>query len=330
MTELAASRVLLTGAAGFIGSHVAEALVAAGAHVTAMVRYNSASSVGNLALLPPDTLARITVLPGNVEDSDLVFRAVEKQDIVLHLAALIGIPYSYHAPRSYVRTNVEGTLNVLEAARRFGIRRVVHTSTSEVYGTARYEPIDEDHPLQGQSPYSASKIAADKLAESYACAFGTPVVTVRPFNTYGPRQSARAFIPTIISQALTRDTVRLGSLTPMRDMTFVADTVRGFLLAATAPGVDGETINLGTGETHSVGTFAEHILRLMGSDARIVTDAARERPAQSEVMKLVSNNAKAQRLLGWRPETSLDDGLRQTIAFVDAHRHLFQPDVYAV
>jgi NAD dependent epimerase/dehydratase len=330
MNDLASTRVLLTGAAGFIGSHVAEALVAAGAQVTAMVRYNSASSIGNLALLPPETLGRIAILAGNVEDSDFVLRAVENQEIVLHLAALIGIPYSYHAPRSYVRTNIEGTLNVLEAARRFGVRRVVHTSTSEAYGTARYEPIDEDHPLQGQSPYSASKIAADKLAESYACSFGTPVVTLRPFNTYGPRQSARAFIPTIISQALARDTVRLGSLTPMRDMTFVGDTVRGFLHAAVAPGIEGETINLGTGETYSISTFAERILRLMGSSARIVTDASRERPAQSEVMKLVSNNAKANHLLNWQPETSLDDGLRQTIAFIDRHRHLYQPDSYAV
>jgi NAD dependent epimerase/dehydratase len=330
MNDLASTRVLLTGAAGFIGSHVAEALVAAGARVTAMVRYNSASSIGNLALLPPETLGRIAVLAGNVEDSDFLLRAVENQEIVLHLAALIGIPYSYHAPRSYVRTNIEGTLNVLEAARRFGVRRVVHTSTSEAYGTARYEPIDEDHPLQGQSPYSASKIAADKLAESYACSFGTPVVTLRPFNTYGPRQSARAFIPTIISQALARDTVRLGSLTPMRDMTFVGDTVRGFLRAAVAPGIEGETINLGTGETHSIGTFAERILRLMGSSARIVTDAARERPAHSEVMKLVSNNAKANHLLDWQPETSLDEGLRQTIAFIDRHRNLYQPDSYAV
>jgi NAD dependent epimerase/dehydratase len=328
--ELATSRILLTGAAGFIGSHLAEALVAAGASVTCMVRYNSASSIGNLALLPTDTLARITILPGTIEDSDFVFRAVEHQDIVLHLAALIAIPYSYLAPRSYVRTNVEGTLNVLEAARRFGVRRVVLTSTSEVYGTARYEPIDEDHPLQGQSPYSASKIAADKLAESYARSFATPVVILRPFNTYGPRQSARAFIPTIVSQALTRDTVRLGALAPMRDMTFVGDTVSGFLRAATAPGIDGETINLGTGETYSIGVFAARIIKLMGSQARIVTDNARERPAQSEVMKLVSDNTKARRLLNWEPQTELDNGLRETIAFIDRHRHLYQPDRYLV
>ena len=330
ISDLASAHVLLTGAAGFIGSHVAEALVAAGARVTCMVRYNSASSIGNLALAAPETLAKITVLSGAIEDSDFVFRAVEGQDIVLHLAALIAIPYSYVAPRSYVRTNVEGTLNILEAARRFGVMRVVHTSTSEVYGTARYEPIDEEHPLQGQSPYSASKIGADKLAESYFRSFGTPVMTLRPFNTYGPRQSARAFIPTIISQALERDTVRLGSLTPMRDMTCVGDTVDGFLRAAIAPGIDGETINLGTGETHSIGAFADRILALMNSRARIETDPVRERPAGSEVMKLVSNNAKARQLLGWEPRTSLDDGLRQTIAFIDRHRHLYRPDSYTV
>lgn len=328
--SLASARVLLTGAAGFIGSHLAEELVAAGARVTCMVRYNSASSLGNLALLPAETLARISVLPGNIEDSDFVLRAVEGQDIVLHLAALIAIPYSYLAPRSYLRTNAEGTLNVLEAARRLGVKRVVHTSTSEVYGTARYEPIDEDHPLQAQSPYSASKIAADKLAESYVRSFATPVVTVRPFNTYGPRQSARAFIPTIIAQALEHDTVKLGALAPLRDMTFVGDTVDGFLRAASAPDVEGETINLGTGETHSIGAFAQRILGLMGSSARVVTESARERPAQSEVMKLVSNNSKARRLLGWEPRTGLDDGLRQTIDFIDRHRHLYHADTYTV
>ena len=328
--SLANARVLLTGAAGFIGSHVAEALVAAGAQVTCLIRYNSASSLGNLALLPPETQAKLTIQAGTVEDSDFVFRAVEGQDIVLHLAALIAIPYSYTAPRSYIRTNVEGTLNVLEAARRFGIGRVVHTSTSEVYGTACYEPIDEAHPLQGQSPYSASKIGADKIAESYWRSFATPVVTLRPFNTYGPRQSARAFIPTIVIQALERDVVKLGALDPMRDMTFVADTVDGFLRAAVADGIEGETINLGTGETHSIGDFATRILGLMGSGARVETEAARARPANSEVMKLVSDNRLAHARLGWMPRTTLDDGLRQTIDFIDRHRHLYRADRYTV
>jgi NAD dependent epimerase/dehydratase len=322
--------VLVTGAAGFIGSHLAEALLRSGARVTAMVRYNAASSVGNLAFLPAELRDRLTVVPGNIEDGDFVFRAMEGQSIVLHLAALIAIPYSYAAPRSYLRTNVEGTLNVMEAARRLGTRRVVHTSTSEVYGTAQRTPIDEEHPLQGQSPYSASKIGADKIAESYFRSFDTPVVTLRPFNTFGPRQSARAFIPTIVSQALSRDAVHLGALAPQRDMTYVADTVDGFIRAATTPGIEGETINLGTGETFSIGDFAHRILRLMGSDKPILHDAARDRPQRSEVMRLVSDNGKAARLLRWRPGTALDDGLRRTIEFVAANPGLYAPDRYTV
>jgi NAD dependent epimerase/dehydratase len=327
---IASRKVLVTGAAGFIGSHLVQALVARGARVTCMVRYNSAPSLGGLEFLPPETRRDLAVLAGNVEDGDFVLRAVEGQEIVLHLAALIAIPYSYLAPRSYLRTNAEGTLNVLEAARRAGVARVVHTSTSEVYGTALRTPIAEDHPLQGQSPYSATKIAADKMAEGYFRSFGTPVVTLRPFNTYGPRQSARAFIPTIISQALERDAIHLGSLAPRRDMTFVSDTVEGFIAAATAPGVEGETINLGTGEAHSIGEFARRILHLSGVDKPILHDAARERPARSEVMTLVSDNTRAKELLSWAPRTGLDEGLRRTIEFVDRHRHLYRPETYTV
>jgi NAD dependent epimerase/dehydratase len=327
---IASRKVLVTGAAGFIGSHLVQALVARGARVTCMVRYNSAPSLGGLEFLPPETRRDLAVLAGNVEDGDFVLRAVEGQEIVLHLAALIAIPYSYLAPRSYLRTNAEGTLNMLEAARRAGVARVVHTSTSEVYGTALRAPIAEDHPLQGQSPYSATKIAADKMAEGYFRSFGTPVVTLRPFNTYGPRQSARAFIPTIISQALERDAIHLGSLAPRRDMTFVSDTVEGFIAAATAAGVEGETINLGTGEAHSIGEFARRILHLMGVDKPILHDAARERPATSEVMTLVSDNTRAKELLSWAPRTGLDEGLRRTIEFVDRHRHLYRPETYTV
>src|ERR1700759_3552559 len=260
----AGKRIVVTGAGGFIGSHLVEALVVAGATVTAVVHYNSGSLIGNLVFARPEVRGTIRVASGNIEDSDFIYRVIEGHDIVLHLAALIAIPYSYEAPRSYVRANVEGTLNVLEAARRFGVSRVVHTSTSECYGTAQRAPIDETHPLQGQSPYSASKIGADKIAESYFRSFDTPVVTVRPFNTFGPRQSARAFIPTIISQALVRDEIRLGSLTPERDMTFVSDTVAGFIAGGTTPGIEGATINLGTGETYSVGWFVERIQHLMG------------------------------------------------------------------
>ncbi|MCJ2118539.1 GDP-mannose 4,6-dehydratase [Methylobacterium sp. J-001] len=323
-------KILVTGAAGFIGSHVSQALLSLGANVTCMTHYNSSSNIGNLEFLPPDCKAKLKIIAGNIEDSDFVFRAVEGNDIVLHLAALIAIPYSYIAPRSYLRTNIEGTLNVLEAARRLRVSRVVHTSTSEVYGTALRIPIDEDHPLQGQSPYSASKLAADKIAESYHRSFDTPVVTLRPFNTFGPRQSARAFIPTIICQALERDEIHLGSLTPLRDMTFVDDTVDGFLRAAIAPGIEGETINLGTGSTFSIGDFADRILALMDAKKPIVHDSRRDRPARSEVMRLVSNNAKAKSLMGWEPKTDLDDGLRKTIEFVDHHRELYRPNVFAV
>lgn len=322
---LSGKKVLVTGASGFIGSHLVEALVAAGATTTALVRYNSNSLIGNLAFLDRQIRADVAIAAGNIEDADFVYRIAKGHDIVLHLAALIAIPYSYEAPRSYVRANIEGTLNVLEAARRHDIARVVHTSTSEVYGTALRAPIDETHPLQAQSPYSASKIAADKLAESYYRSFGTPVTTLRPFNTFGPRQSARAFIPTIISQALAGGPIRLGALTPQRDMTFVADTVAGFLAAADAPGIEGETINLGTGETHTVGWFAERLLALIGVDMPIVQEAQRMRPEGSEVLKLVSDNSLARLRLGWTPRVSLDDGLRRTIAFFRTH-HMAHAD----
>jgi NAD dependent epimerase/dehydratase len=326
--SIAGKKVIVTGAGGFIGSHLVEALVAVGASVTAVVRYNSNSLIGNLAFLDRKVRNEVRVASGNVEDSDFMYRAIKGQEIVLHLAALIAIPYSYEAPRSYVRANLEGTLNVLEAARRYNVSRVVHTSTSEVYGTALRVPIDETHPLQAQSPYSASKIAADKLAESYYRSFGTPAVTVRPFNTFGPRQSARAFIPTIISQALRQDEIRLGSLTPERDMTFVSDTVAGFIAAATTPAIEGLTINLGTGETHSVGWFAERLLSLMGFEKPIVQEKRRMRPELSEVLKLVSDNTLALKAMDWSPKVTLDDGLRQTIAFVKANRDLFRTDGY--
>ena len=307
-----------------------EALVRAGADVTAMVRYGSASSWGNLEFVPDDVKGAFRVVAGNIDDGDFVMHAMQGIDVVCHLAALIAIPYSYVAPRSYVRTNVEGTLNVVEAARRLSVRRVVHTSTSEVYGTAIRVPIDEEHPLQGQSPYSASKIGADKIAESYYRSFDTGVVTLRPFNTFGPRQSARAFIPTIISQALTQDVIKLGSLTPERDMTFVTDTVAGFVAASVTPGIEGQTINLGTGSTFTIGHFAERILKLMGVEKEIVADAARMRPDKSEVLKLVSDNSLAARSMGWSPQVDLDEGLRQSIEFIRQNIHLYRPAVYTV
>ncbi len=324
----AGSKVVVTGAGGFIGSHLVEALVTAGASVTAVIRYNSGSLIGNLSYLHREALDAIQLVRGNIEDSDFVYQLVKGHEIVLHLAALIAIPYSYEAPRSYMRTNIEGTLNVLEAARRHNVARVVHTSTSEVYGTALRVPIDETHPLQGQSPYSASKIAADKLAESYYRSFNAPIVTMRPFNTFGPRQSTRAFIPTIISQALGQDEIRLGSLTPERDMTFVSDTVRGFMAAALTPGIEGMTINLGTGETHSVGWFADRIMSLLGVAKPIVQEKQRMRPELSEVLKLVSDNTLARTKMNWSPKVALEDGLRQTIEFVRANKDFFRTDGY--
>jgi NAD dependent epimerase/dehydratase len=323
-------RVVITGAGGFIGSHLAEAYVRAGAEVTAITHYNSASSIGNLQFVDPEVRGAMRIVAGNIEDSDFVYKALDGHDVALHLAALIAIPYSYEAPRSYLRANIEGTLNVLEATRRSAVGRMVHTSTSEVYGTALRVPIDEKHPLQGQSPYSASKISADKLAESYYLSFSTPVVTMRPFNTFGPRQSARAFIPTIISQAVSQPAISLGSLTPERDMTFVSDTVAGFMAAASTPGVEGRTINLGTGQTFTVGWFAQKILSLMGMDKPIKQDAQRMRPEKSEVLKLVSDNSLARELIGWTPRTSLEDGLRQAIDFVSAHRGLYETTRYVV
>lgn len=324
-------RVLVTGAGGFIGSHLVSELVARGAKVRAFLHYNSRNEIGNLRFLSEQQLARVEPIMGNVEDADSVSQAVRGCECVFHLAALIGIPYSYVAPRSYVATNVTGTLNVLEAVRRHGVPRLVHTSTSEVYGTALYEPIDEDHPLQGQSPYSASKIAADKLAESYYRSFEVPVVTVRPFNTYGPRQSARAVIPTIMTQLLSgRDTVVLGSLTPQRDLTFAEDTARGFIAAAEADAAVGQTINLGAGKAISVADLARMIIARIRPSAKIVSAAERVRPPGSEVMKLICANARAEKILGWRPSVSLAEGLDRTIAFIRDHLDLYRADQYTV
>jgi NAD dependent epimerase/dehydratase len=321
-------KILVTGAGGFIGSHLCEALLYLGADVTAMIRYTSRSDWGNLEALPEEKKAALRVVAGNIEDSAFVNGVVDGKEVVFHLAALIAIPYSYIAPASYVRTNVEGTLNILEAARNFGIRRVVHTSTSETYGTAVYTPIDEKHPLQGQSPYSASKIGADKLVESYHCAFGLPVATIRPFNTYGPRQSARAVIPTIISQALTQPAVRLGALEPVRDLTYVTDTVQGFIKIAESEEAIGQTVNVGFGEGVAIGALAQMILELMGSEKKIVQVEERLRPINSEVYNLICDSTKARELCGWKAAYSLRDGLRETIDFISKHLDLYKPDQY--
>ena len=322
--------VLVTGAGGFIASHLVEALVELGARVRAFVRYNSRNDPGLLALLSPETLAQVDLIAGDLRDLPAVEQAMQGVAYVFHLGALIAIPYSYLHPVTVVETNVIGTLNVLLAARQTGVQRLVHTSTSEVYGSALRVPIDENHPLQGQSPYSASKIGADKLAESFYRSFDLPVVTLRPFNTYGPRQSARAVIPTIITQALTRATIYLGNLDVRRDLTYVSDTVAGFLRVAEAPSVEGGVFNLGSGTDVQIGDLAQEIIQLIGKPVEIVVDPLRLRPEKSEVQRLLADNHLAQVCLGWQPEVTLRQGLELTIAWIREHMHLYQPAHYQI
>jgi NAD dependent epimerase/dehydratase len=323
-------KVLVTGAGGFIASHLVERLVGEGAQVRVFVRYNSRNDVGMLRAVLPNAFSQLQIMRGDLRDIEAVRNAVRGMDTVFHLGALIAIPYSYVNPREVIDVNIMGTMNVLMAARDFGVRRMVHTSTSEVYGTAQYVPIDEAHPLQGQSPYSASKIGADKIAESFYRSFDVPVVTLRPFNTYGPRQSARAVIPTIITQALTRDEVKLGSLEPSRDFTYVADTVNGFLRVAEADNVLGEEINLGNDNTIRIGDLVKKIFGIIGKTPTVVIDSQRIRPGKSEVMKLWASNTKAKEMIGWEPRIALDEGLRQTIDWISAHLDLYRPDQYTV
>lgn len=312
-------KVLVTGAGGFIGSHLVERLTHEGAQVRAFVRYTSRNEPGLLRLLNPDDYNRVEVVAGDLRDPNAVLQSVRGCEIVFHLGAIISIPYSYRHPVEVAETNVMGSINVLTACRDVGVSRLVHTSTSEVYGTALRVPIDESHPLQGQSPYSASKIGADKLVESYFCAYNLPAVTVRPFNTYGPRQSARAVIPTIITQALRSDTIRLGNLATRRDFTFVSDTVNGFILAGEANEVEGQTFNLGSGREISIGKLVEKIAAITGRQIEVQQDSIRLRPEGSEVMRLISNNQLARTHLGWQPEVDLEEGLKRTLAWVDAH-----------
>jgi dTDP-glucose 4,6-dehydratase len=313
---MAGRRTLVTGAGGFIGSHLAEALVAAGASVRAFVRYDSRGTHGYLDDLEPSVLAEIELFPGDIRDGPTVARAVAGRDTVFHLAALIAIPYSYIAPEAYVATNVSGTLNLLDACRTADVRHVVHTSTSEVYGTAQRVPITEEHPIRPQSPYAASKAAADHLALSYHASFGTPVVVLRPFNTYGPRQSLRAVIPTIAAQLIRGGPVRLGSVTPTRDFTFVSDTVTGFVRAASVPEALGRTVQLGTGVEISIRDLAAVLAEISGVPLRIEEDQARIRPASSEVERLVADPSLARDLLGWRAQVPLREGLRETLAWL--------------
>lgn len=320
--------MLVTGAGGFIGSHLTERLVALGAHTRALVHYNSTGTWGWLDTLPAKEY--VEVFLGDIQDRDSLRTAVQGVDIIFHLAALIAIPYSYQAPISYVRTNVEGALNVLQASLDAGVRLVVHTSTSEVYGTARYIPISEDHPLQGQSPYSASKIGADKVAEAFHLSFGLPVTTIRPFNTFGPRQSARAVIPTIVTQALTQSAVHLGNLAPTRDFSYVADTVEGFIRIAERPEAIGQVINTGSGQEVSIGELAKTILDLVGVNVPIICDQQRVRPENSEVDRLRADNRKAREILGWHPQHTLEEGLVWTIEWIQRNLERYRVGAYTI
>jgi len=333
LDQLAGRKVLVTGADGFIGSHVVETLLDLGADVRAFALYNSFGSLGWLDSSSgfSDALAagKAEFVLGDIRDAEHVSEAVAGVDVVLHLAALIAIPHSYTAPRSYVDTNVTGTLNVLEAVRRHGTPRLVHTSTSEVYGTPETVPITEEHALRGQSPYSATKIAADKLAESYALSFDTPVTVLRPFNTFGPRQSARAVIPTVLAQLLSgAQELRIGSLHPQRDFTFVTDTARGFACAAVADLAPGATVQLGTGRTVSIGDIVDLALRITGSEATILTEDQRIRPQGSEVEILLSDPAKSKELLGWEPQVDLETGLELTAEWMRESGNLDAADRY--
>ena len=314
--KLKGKKVLVTGADGFIGSHLFEALLALGCDVRAFVYYNSFNSYGWLDTLPADVIYGLDVFSGDIRDPNGVSVAMNGCDVVFHLAALIAIPFSYHSPDSYIDTNIKGTLNVLQAARKLDTERILITSTSEVYGTAQYAPIDEKHPFQGQSPYSATKIGADRLAESFYRSFETPIVIVRPFNTYGPRQSARAVIPTIITQLLIGQTeLRLGSLIPKRDFNYVKDTIQGFIALAETDSAVGKEVNIATGKEHSIGEVAQILISNFDPDIRIISDDQRLRPEASEVFRLIGDNTLISTLTNWRPQYTIERGLRDTIAW---------------
>jgi len=322
-------KALVTGASGFIGSHLCEALLKRGYTVRALVRYNSRNSWGWLEGNP--CLRSIEIVTGDVRNFDSLLSAIKGVDVVFHLAALIGIPYSYHSPDSYVDTNITGSLNMLQAAKQAGVKRFIQTSTSEVYGTARIIPIPETHPLNPQSPYAATKVSSDVLALSFYSSFGLPVSIVRPFNTYGPRQSARAVIPTIIIQALSgKKQIRLGSLHPTRDLTYVSDTVEGFIRISESTKTLGEVINIGTGEDISIGELAGLIIRLTGAQAKICSDHIRTRPRKSEVERLQADIAKAKKLLAWKASVSLEKGLRKTISWFKQNHQMYKPDIYTI
>lgn len=324
-------KVLVTGADGFIGSHLTESLLEKGYEVKAFAYYNSFNTWGWLDTLPGEVLKEIEVFTGDIRDPNGVREAMKGVDGVFHLAALIAIPFSYHSPDSYVDTNIKGTLNVLQAARELETERILVTSTSEVYGTAQYVPIDEKHPYQGQSPYSATKIGADRLAESFYRSFGLPVSIVRPFNTYGPRQSARAVIPTIISQLLSgKEEIRLGALTPTRDFNYVKDTAAGFIAIAESEKTLGEEINIATQQEITIGDLANEIIRQINPKARIICDEQRLRPEKSEVNRLLGSNEKIRRLTAWKQQYTFAEGIAETIAWMREHMGAYKADIYNI
>lgn len=322
---------LVTGADGFIGSHLTEKLVQQGHKVKAFVYYNSFNSWGWLDTLPKEIMNEVEVFTGDIRDPHGVKEAMKGMEEVYHLAALIAIPFSYHSPDTYVDTNIKGTLNVLQAAREIDVSRLLITSTSEVYGTAQYVPIDENHPYQGQSPYSATKIGADRLAESFYRSFNMPITIVRPFNTYGPRQSARAVIPTIITQLLAgKEEIKLGSLTPTRDFNFVKDTANGFIEIAKSEKAIGEEINIATQQEISIGQLAEELIRQINPNAKIVCDEQRLRPENSEVNRLLGSNEKIKRLTNWKPQYTFEQGLAETIDFFKQNSDKYKADIYNI
>lgn len=323
--DLQEKKILITGAGGFVGSHLIEQLLGHNCQVHSFVRYNSRNDIGLLSSLPKHDQQNLNIIAGDLRDVDALRKAMRNIDIVFHLAALIGIPYSYVHPREVIETNVMGTLNVMTAARDIGVNKVVHTSTSEVYGTAQSVPISETHPLKGQSPYSASKIAADKIAESFHLTYDLPVVTIRPFNIYGPRQSTRAVIPTIISQVLHGNKIELGSLLPTRDFTYIDDTIRGFLLAADKDQAIGQTINIGSNKEISIIDLTNKIMKLMGKEVPIESSDNRVRPQKSEVERLLADNNLANKILNWTPQITLTDGLKQVIQWLSAQQ--FDPKI---
>lgn len=331
--RLKGKKVLVSGADGFIGSHLVESLIQEGAEVRAFCYYNSFNSWGWIDSLSPQTKSKISIFTGDIRDPYGVRKAIEGQELVFHLAALIAIPFSYHSPDAYVDTNVKGTLNVLQACRDLGVKRLLVTSTSEVYGTAQYVPIDEKHPRQGQSPYSATKIGADSIAESFYKSFDLPVTIVRPFNTYGPRQSARAIIPTIITQLMSGKTeIHLGDLRPTRDLVFVKDTARGFIETALCDELIGQEVNIATSSEISIGELAQNLIELINPNARIMQEEERLRPEKSEVYRLFGSNEKLKSFTGWCPQTLLNDGLKETIEWFSNAENLshYKSDIYNI